>query len=59
MQLHLLAADTFTVSHFQEQLFEQKTLAKDLTFSVVIIQSEEKQRNSKGFLTNVKIILLI
>ena len=30
---------------------------KRLTFLVFIIQSEEKQRNSIGILTNIKIII--
>ena len=56
LQLHLLAAGSFTDNHFQEHNFLTEHIYKRLTFSVSIIQNEEKQRNSIGLLTNVKII---
>ena len=45
LQLHLLAAGSFTDNHFQEHLFLTEHINRRLTFSVFIIQSEEKQRN--------------
>ena len=53
--MYLLAAGSFT----NRTPFLTKYINKRLTLSVFIIQSEEKQRNSIGFLTNIKIIFLI
>ena len=55
LQLHLLAAGSFTDNHFQEHNFLTAHIYRRLTFSVSIIQSEEKQRNSIGLLTKSKL----
>ena len=44
---------------FSRTPFLTEHINRRLTFSVFIIQSEEKKRNSKGLLTNTKIIFLI
>ena len=54
---HLLAAGSFTDNRFQEHFFLTEHIDKRLSFLVFIIQSEEKQRNSIGILTNIKIII--
>ena len=51
--MHLLATGSFTDSYFQEHFDKRQTS------SVFIIENVEKQRNSIGLLTNIKIFFLI